>query len=89
MREIHHFVDGKSVKGTSGRFADIFNPSTGAVQAKVSLATASELDAAVAKAVKAQPAWAATNPQRRARVMFNFKACRNVVERARQGNRRL
>ncbi len=74
MREIHHFVDGKSVKGTSGRFADIFNPSTGAVQAKVSLATASELDAAVAKAVKAQPAWAATNPQRRARVMFNFKA---------------
>lgn len=74
MREIHHFVDGKGVKGTSGRFADIFNPSTGAVQAKVSLATAAELDAAVAKAVKAQPAWAATNPQRRARVMFNFKS---------------
>jgi malonate-semialdehyde dehydrogenase (acetylating)/methylmalonate-semialdehyde dehydrogenase len=74
MREIHHFVDGKSVQGTSGRFADIFNPSTGAVQAKVSLATASELDAAVAKAVKAQVGWAATNPQRRARVMFNFKA---------------
>lgn len=74
MREIHHFVNGTSQTGTSGRFADIFNPNTGAVQARVSLATADELGQAVQRAQQAQVDWAATNPQRRARVMFNFKA---------------
>jgi len=73
MREVHHFVGGKVVAGTSGRFGDIFNPNTGKVQAKVSLATEAELDKAVANAAAAFPAWAAMNPQRRARVMFEFK----------------
>ena len=73
MREIHHFIDGASHRGTSGRFGDVFNPSTGAVQARVQLATADELDLAVQAAAKAQIGWAATNPQRRARVMFEFK----------------
>ncbi|WP_411288333.1 CoA-acylating methylmalonate-semialdehyde dehydrogenase [Phenylobacterium sp.] len=73
MREITHFIDGAAVAGISGRFGDIFNPNTGEVQARVALATASELDAAVAAAVRAQVDWAATNPQRRARVMFEFK----------------
>ncbi len=73
MRELHHFVNGQSVSGTSGRFADVFDPNTGEVQARVSLATPSELDSAVQAAVNAQPAWAATNPQKRARVMFEFK----------------
>jgi len=74
MREIHHYISGKEVTGTSGRFSDIFNPSDGTVQARVALATASEMDIAVQSAVKAQPDWAALNPQRRARVMFNFKS---------------
>jgi malonate-semialdehyde dehydrogenase (acetylating)/methylmalonate-semialdehyde dehydrogenase len=72
MREIGHFIGGKSVKGTSGRQGDVFNPNTGEVQAKVALANKADVEAAVANAAAAQPAWAATNPQRRARVMFKF-----------------
>jgi malonate-semialdehyde dehydrogenase (acetylating) / methylmalonate-semialdehyde dehydrogenase len=72
MREIGHFIGGKSVKGTSGRFGDIFDPNTGEVQAKVALAKHSEVEHAIANAEAAQAAWAATNPQRRARVMFKF-----------------
>src|ERR1700757_2897159 len=72
MREIGHFIGGKTVKGTSGRFGDVFNPNTGEVQAKVALAKKSEVEQVIGNAEAAQPAWAATNPQRRARVMFKF-----------------
>jgi malonate-semialdehyde dehydrogenase (acetylating)/methylmalonate-semialdehyde dehydrogenase len=74
MRDIHHFIDGKTVAGTSGRFSDVFDPNTGQVQARVALASPAEVDDAVRRAVKAQAGWAAMNPQRRARVMFAFKA---------------
>ena len=73
MREIHHFIAGRSQAGTSGRFGDVFDPNLGEVQARVALASPQELDAAVQAALAAQPAWAAVNPQRRARVMFAFK----------------
>ncbi|WP_319413495.1 CoA-acylating methylmalonate-semialdehyde dehydrogenase [uncultured Cohaesibacter sp.] len=76
-REYGHYINGAHVAGTSGRFADIYNPATGEVQAKVALASPAELDAAVKAAAKAQPAWAATNPQRRARVMMKFGALIN------------
>jgi malonate-semialdehyde dehydrogenase (acetylating)/methylmalonate-semialdehyde dehydrogenase len=72
MREIGHFIGGKTVKATSGRQGDVYNPNTGEVQAKVALANKADVEAAVANAAAAQPAWAATNPQRRARVMFKF-----------------
>ncbi len=72
MQEIGHWINGKLVAGTSGRFTDVYNPATGEVQARVALATTAELDAAVAAAAAAQPVWAATNPQRRARVMMKF-----------------
>jgi malonate-semialdehyde dehydrogenase (acetylating)/methylmalonate-semialdehyde dehydrogenase len=72
MQQIGHWINGKHVAGTSGRTADIWNPATGEVQAQVALASTAELDAAVAAAAAAQPAWAATNPQRRARVMMKF-----------------
>lgn len=72
MEELCHYLNGKLVKGTSGRFADVYNPATGEVQAKVPLATVDELNAAVADAAEAQVKWAATNPQRRARVMMKF-----------------
>jgi malonate-semialdehyde dehydrogenase (acetylating)/methylmalonate-semialdehyde dehydrogenase len=78
MRDIDHFIGGASVVGTSTRFGDVFDPNTGRVQARVRLATAAELDAAVAVAAAAQPAWGATNPQRRARVLFEFK---RLIER--------
>ena len=72
MRDIGHFISGKEVKGASGQQGDVFNPNTGEVQAKVALATKSEVEKAIANAEAAFPAWAATNPQRRARVMFKF-----------------
>src|SRR6186713_3741161 len=72
MRSIGHFIGGKEVKGTSGRTADVFEPMTGDVQAKVALASKAEVRAAVENARAAQPEWAATNPQRRARVMMKF-----------------
>ncbi len=78
MRDIAHFVNGQTLTGSSGRFGDVFNPNTGEVQARVQFATDAELDAAVQAAAKAQVGWAATNPQRRARVMFEFK---RLIER--------
>src|SRR5687767_2501678 len=72
MREIGHFIGGKQVSGTSGRSGDVFNPNTGDVQAKVALANKAEVEKAIENAGAAFPAWAATNPQRRARVMFRF-----------------
>jgi len=69
MQEIQHYIGGDYTSGTSKRTADVYNPATGEVQAKLSMANASDLDAAVERAAKAQPAWAAVNPQRRARVM--------------------
>jgi malonate-semialdehyde dehydrogenase (acetylating)/methylmalonate-semialdehyde dehydrogenase len=74
MKQIDHFIAGQKVSGTSGRFGDIFNPATGEVQAKVQLATRAEMRKAVEAASKAFPEWSSVNPQRRARVMFNFKA---------------
>jgi len=73
MREITHFIDGASVAGTSHQFGQVFNPNTGEVQARVALASVSEVDRAVQSAVRAQQHWALVNPQRRARVMFDFK----------------
>ena len=72
MTELTHYVNGEHTAGTSNRFADVYNPATGEVQAQVPLATKDEMDAIIAKAAEAQPAWAATNPQRRARVMMKF-----------------
>ena len=72
MQELTHYIGGAHVKGTSGRFADVYNPATGEVQAKVPLANADEMAKAVAIAAEAQPAWAAVNPQRRARIMMAF-----------------
>jgi malonate-semialdehyde dehydrogenase (acetylating) / methylmalonate-semialdehyde dehydrogenase len=74
VREISHFIGNSATAGTGSRRSDVFDPNTGAVQAQVTLGAQADLDAAMANALKAQPGWAATNPQRRARVMFNFKA---------------
>src|SRR4051812_7978915 len=72
MREIGHFIGGKTVAGSSGRSGDVFDPNTGEVQAKVAFASKADMEHAIANAAAAQPAWAATNPQRRARVLFKF-----------------
>jgi len=72
MQELTHYIDGTHIKGTSGRFANVMNPATGEIQGKVPLASKDELYNAVSVAAKAQPAWGAVNPQRRARVMMKF-----------------
>ncbi|SMX28061.1 Methylmalonate-semialdehyde dehydrogenase [acylating] [Pelagimonas phthalicica] len=77
MQELTHYINGEHVSGASGRFADVMNPATGEVQAKVPLATVEEVNAAVAKAAEAQKIWGATNPQKRARVMMKFGALIN------------
>ena len=73
MREIGHFIGGKPTPGTSGQFGDVHDPAAGEVIARVALASTTEVNAAVAAASAAWPAWAATPPLRRARVMFKFK----------------
>src|SRR5258708_6195804 len=72
MRLVGHFIGGRAVAGTSGRTGDVYDPNTGEVQAKVDFADPAEVERAIAVAQAAQPAWAATNPQRRARVLLRF-----------------
>ena len=69
---IDHYTGGRVVAGTSGRAQDVFNPATGAVTGQVALANAAEVNAAVAAAQAAFPAWSDTPPIRRARVLFKF-----------------
>ncbi|MBX9859886.1 MAG: CoA-acylating methylmalonate-semialdehyde dehydrogenase [Sphingomonas sp.] len=75
MRIIDHHIAGADLATSGGatRLADVFDPNSGSVQAQVTLGTSADLERAVAAAQAAQPGWAATNPQRRARVMFEFK----------------
>src|SRR5215218_5714120 len=72
MRQIEHFIGGKSFAGTGGRKANVYNPATGEIQAEVALASVEDMRRAVESAKAAQPKWAAQNPQRRARVFFKF-----------------
>lgn len=80
MRQVDHFIAGGAA-GSATRKHSIWNPSTGEVQAEVALGDAALLDRAVENAKKVQPEWAATNPQKRARVMFRF---RDLVEANKQ-----
>jgi len=73
MHEIGHFIGGRMLAGQNGRTGDVFNPASGELAAKVALAAAAEVDLAVSAAAKAWPAWAATPPLRRARILFRLK----------------
>jgi len=70
---IGHFIDGVALDGNSGRYGDVYNPSTGEVVHKVALATADETCEAIRSASEALPAWAATPPAKRAQVLFSFR----------------
>ena len=72
METIGHFIDGRGVEGGSTRFADVYNPARGEPCARVALAGAEDVNAAVAAASAAFPAWAATPPLARARVLFKY-----------------
>jgi len=77
MKQISHWINGAVVTGTSGRSGAVFNPATGVQSATVDFASVDEIDAAVAAATAAFPAWRATNLSRRAEIMFNI---RNLVQ---------
>ncbi len=74
MRTISHFINGQSVTRPGAFTSPVYDPSTGQVQAVLEHADTAVLAEAVAVAKAAQPAWAANNPQQRARVIFSFKA---------------
>ncbi|BAJ82712.1 MULTISPECIES: CoA-acylating methylmalonate-semialdehyde dehydrogenase [Acidiphilium] len=73
MKTIGHFINNETVAGTGAERLPVFNPATGAQTGAVAVATAAEIEAAIAAARAAFPAWAATPPLRRARIMFRFK----------------
>ncbi|MGE4480224.1 CoA-acylating methylmalonate-semialdehyde dehydrogenase [Acidocella sp.] len=73
METLGHYINGKPVSGSGPRSLPVFNPATGTQSKQVAVATADEVNAAIAAAAAAYPAWAATPPLRRARVMFKFK----------------
>ncbi|MFJ8165777.1 CoA-acylating methylmalonate-semialdehyde dehydrogenase [Streptomyces sp. NPDC096136] len=72
VRELTHFIGGKHTTGTSGLLADVYDPNTGSVQARVPLAGRADTEAAIANAREAQGEWGQWNPQRRARVLLRF-----------------
>jgi malonate-semialdehyde dehydrogenase (acetylating)/methylmalonate-semialdehyde dehydrogenase len=72
MSDIHHYVGGKPVDGSSGRWGDVYNPATGEKIRRVAFASAAEIDRAVQAATAAFPGWAATTPLSRARILFKF-----------------
>ncbi len=90
MKEIGHYIDASTSRGKSGRFADVFNPATGEVQARVALATESELAAAVGQRQGRPAGLGCDQPAARARVCMKFvdpqpehgRDRRNAVARA-------
>jgi len=70
---LNHFVGGKQIAGTSGRFGDVYNPALGEVVKQVPLASAEEVQSAVENAANAFPAWAETPPGRRAQVLYAYR----------------
>ena len=75
--EVGHHINGRAVASRSGRRQAVYNPATGAVARQVALGNADDVNAAVAAAQAAFPAWADTPPIRRARVLNNFLALLN------------
>src|SRR5688572_7630506 len=75
---VPHFIGGRTVEGTSGRFGDVYNPAKRALARRVAFANKAEVNEAVAAAAEAFPQWAAAPPLRRARILNRF---RELLER--------
>ena len=75
---VHHWIGGASAEGTSGRFSDVTDPATGEVTAQLALASQQEVEAAVASAKAAFPAWRDTSLTKRTQVLFNFRELLNA-----------
>lgn len=72
MRTVYHYVNGETFEGTSGNTQPVLNPSTGKEQAAVALANKADVDSVIAESAKAQPGWAALNPQKRIRIVMEW-----------------
>jgi malonate-semialdehyde dehydrogenase (acetylating)/methylmalonate-semialdehyde dehydrogenase len=72
MTTITHYIAGHSVTGRSGRDSPVFNPATGEETGRVPLANAAEVAEAISAARAAFPAWSATTPLKRARILNRF-----------------
>jgi len=70
---VQHYINGREVSGDDDRYQDIFNPATGEVRGQVALGSAATVDAAIAAAEAAFPAWRNTTPAKRAQIMFRYK----------------
>jgi malonate-semialdehyde dehydrogenase (acetylating) / methylmalonate-semialdehyde dehydrogenase len=80
LRKLHHFVGGRESRGTSDRFGNVYDPTTGAVAARVPYASRADVEAAISDARQAFPTWAAMPALKRARVMLRFREL--LLERA-------
>ncbi len=77
---VNHWIGGALVEGTSGRSGPVYDPATGRLARHVDFASTEEVDAAVAAAKKAFPAWRATSISKRTEIMFRI---RNLVDQHR------
>ena len=73
LPKVGFYINGKTAHGTSGQYGEVYDPATGNVTKLVAFASKEETQQAIAAAAAAFPAWAATPPLRRARVLFRFK----------------
>jgi len=73
MQRIEHWIAGRSTPGTSGRTGPVYDPARGAQAAEVSLATADEVDRAVAVASESFATWRTSSLSARARAMFKLR----------------
>jgi malonate-semialdehyde dehydrogenase (acetylating) / methylmalonate-semialdehyde dehydrogenase len=73
MSDVQHYIGGKRFEGSSTRWGEVYNPATGEKSRRVAFAGGGEVDQAVRAAAAAFPAWAATPPLTRARILFNFR----------------
>jgi len=78
VNDIQHYINGREVPGASNRYGNVYNPALGEAASRVPFASTEEVGQAVAAAQAAFPAWAATPPLRRARIVFKLK---ELIER--------
>jgi malonate-semialdehyde dehydrogenase (acetylating)/methylmalonate-semialdehyde dehydrogenase len=73
VRTVSHWIGGRLTESSSGKSGVVWDPATGEQQASVAFASVAEVDAAVATAKAAFPAWRATALSRRAEILFKMR----------------
>jgi malonate-semialdehyde dehydrogenase (acetylating)/methylmalonate-semialdehyde dehydrogenase len=73
IKKLKYFVNGQWLESGTSKYMDIYNPSTGEVQARTPCCTAAEVNQAIAAARGAFPAWSQTPAFKRTQVLFGFR----------------